>query len=955
MDVNGNSTPQVGLRSGAGRGPGGNGSGGRLGTANARANDANAVTPAGLTAAQQAAVLAMFEQNPAAMAMAMAMAGQAAGRTVTPDAASAAATTPARQLGQVGLQSILRTPRVSVLDPDDPRALQQGYEGRIGRAAAPGPATAAPTAATAATGRAAGQETGQAGTTAAGNATGDAAGVAADVPRVVPEPTLVAALGAMAESEEQDPSIVVGELQTLGKTKPATAAKWRDRLCTVTEPLAVVAMQEDQSTLTVLHSFLHYAARRRGDPNHDRIIAAMGDRIGDSDPTWVRIKPALFDWRQVAMVSDTTETGELAKFYDNDDNRDKFFDAAGHVEANKTWWPKLTIIPSKVAKEVEERENGVTPYELYEMLVAYEQEKEEDVKEWLVAPKMYCLMAACKGTSADTSYMAYTFPVVTRVTPELRTEMEKQLNRTLGTRPAPQPTAPQPNTFDQSGAADAIAAQTQALAALLPAQVNMVDKVVEGMDKGFNVASRLFRDHLNVGSGIHKAFTKHMKGAVMGFSEVLDWADVDPLWHDIEGTKNDHDLRRILKTAWEARKTNLGQMFYDVYWGEETMTSLRKAMYVVSNVAMYETIERGFNPVLFFPLELEDEMEMEAEYQARLEAGVVTTDDTAKKAKRKVRKPPRTWEELVMWLNTWVEVLAMLHARCDHLRGVNAVRQKLATLGERKKKYSARYWVTIAWVVYDDSVRYFGQYAPYDDLTVATDRDDIQFPMSGLHQFAQGMGGYYEVNVVTLPWQWRVAAEEQDKLNKTLRGGGRGGGRGRGGGTGGGGGARGGTGGGGGYSGGDDASGGRGGGRGRGARNNKRGRDEGDNNDQGSGTEFQRQHPDRYGRSAVNPAVHPKIKRAMQPVVKGTYIPLAEVMKASEITFTQLRRWDDTENGICPAFGSGKCTNPFCKADHLLGDETHDAWADQFCNLCESGIKLVKDEGAEKYKVERRR
>ena len=148
------------------------------------------------------------------------------------------------------------------------------------------------------------------------------------------------------------------------------------------------------------------------------------------------------------------------------------------------------------------------------------------------------------------------------------------------------------------------------------------------------------------------------KATLCGFSEVLTWEDMEPIWHKLEETKSDHDMRRIIKTEWEARKTSLMGMFYDVYWAEEPMTSLRKGMYVVSNYGMFETLERGFNPNLFFPLEAEEEMEMEAEYQARLEAGVTTTADTAGRHRKTPRKPPRTWEELVMWLNTWVQVVA---------------------------------------------------------------------------------------------------------------------------------------------------------------------------------------------------------------------------------------------------------------------------------------------------------
>ena len=82
-------------------------------------------------------------------AVAQAQAGRATGGGIAlPEAAGMTTPMTAQALGQIGLQSTLRgdgcTPRVQISDPDDPRAFQQSYAGRIDQAAA---AAAAPAAA----------------------------------------------------------------------------------------------------------------------------------------------------------------------------------------------------------------------------------------------------------------------------------------------------------------------------------------------------------------------------------------------------------------------------------------------------------------------------------------------------------------------------------------------------------------------------------------------------------------------------------------------------------------------------------------------------------------------------------------------------------------------------------------------------------------------------------------
>ena len=60
-----------------------------------------------------------------------------------------------------------------------------------------------------------------------------------------------------------------------------------------------------------------------------------------------------------------------------------------------------------------------------------------------------------------------------------------------------------------------------------------------------------------------------------------------PIWTEIEGCKSDRDLRVILQTNWKKDKKDLNAMFYDVYWGEELMKTIRTADFTRSNRATF--------------------------------------------------------------------------------------------------------------------------------------------------------------------------------------------------------------------------------------------------------------------------------------------------------------------------------------------------------------------------------
>ena len=62
-------------------------------------------------------------------------------------------------------------------------------------------------------------------------------------------------------------------------------------------------------------------------------------------------------------------------------------------------------------------------------------------------------------------------------------------------------------------------------------------------------------------------------------------------------------------------------MFYDVYWGEELMKTIRTADFTRSNRAAFFTSEMGLSFLLLMPRTKDDVIGMEEEWQRRLRAG----------------------------------------------------------------------------------------------------------------------------------------------------------------------------------------------------------------------------------------------------------------------------------------------------------------------------------------------
>ena len=87
----------------------------------------------------------------------------------------------------------------------------------------------------------------------------------------------------------------------------------------------------------------------------------------------------------------------------------------------------------------------------------------------------------------------------------------------------------------------------------------------------------------------------------------------------------------------------------------------------------------------------------------------------------------------------------------------------------------------------------------------------------------------------------------------------------------------------------------------------------------------------------------------MQEHIKETLagmgnVPFVKILDANNKTYFHLRGNNNYSQGIYPAFATGLCTYKDCKAAHLLGQETPQAWATLLSQEIEAGCIRIKSE-----------
>ena len=78
----------------------------------------------------------------------------------------------------------------------------------------------------------------------------------------------------------------------------------------------------------------------------------------------------------------------------------------------------------------------------------------------------------------------------------------------------------------------------------------------------------------------------------------MAWDRIQPIWREIEGTKTDLGLRRMLGMHWPKNQSNLKVMFYNIYWVEvkDLMTLVQKVEFTESGGATFVTCDHRVWP-----------------------------------------------------------------------------------------------------------------------------------------------------------------------------------------------------------------------------------------------------------------------------------------------------------------------------------------------------------------------
>ena len=726
--------------------------------------------------------------------------------------------------------------------------------------------------------------------------------------------TLRKRLKVVATEQAEDADLAADLERYQGTAQADDVAKLIDTHTQVDEPMVLCAMATDARKATLVHSLIRYFGGRRKDPDFEnRLMGALGDRKADgTDPPFVTLRQAAFEWKSVKLPTDAARDGAMTDWYA--DGNTEFFNATGGQTNNTaTRVPVMGLLPAALGlKALKER---MTPWEVYLAIVEFEESAGEDVKRLLTHTKNWCIAASMKGTTKHCSKMACQMTPVYDAPEKVAKTLAERLAQTIGRSKPASPSGPAPQAFPQLTPQQIATTAMQSMARhAAPSADALGDSFVKGVELAMRTLSN------NASEEKHKGFTDTQKGKIMGWCGAGSWADVPHLWHEIEKSKSDDDLRAVLTQHWKQFEGNINVLFYRIYWAEELLTSLRKVTLTKSARATWATTEKGISPLLLMPRTEETRLAIEFEYQRRLAAGKNVTVADLQRAEREPRLPPQRYEELIMLLTTYALFLEMLFGAMNaHLRGVNAIRRELLAMADHKHLYDKWFYAQITWAIIDDGVDHFNQWMPFADIQAATTtraRESLVWPTTRLLRLATSLGQQTNINLVTFPREWTKAMTSganggRDHSNTGFN---TGTGRGRGGG--------------------DERT---GGGRGKGNETTGGGG--------AGGGSWRKRHPARYvykDGKVANPHAPASLVAAVAPIA-GSDTTFADVLRAAKSGHKKLAKLGgkDFNDNVCPQYSCGECTFQYCKSAHLYENEMPGGYAAKVGEVVKRGVAMA--------------
>ena len=200
-------------------------------------------------------------------------------------------------------------------------------------------------------------------------------------------PTLIESLQKLGEEQAEDEDVLT-DMKIQGKTRPNSYKVFREHAVLQDELFVVVAMMNSQF-VQPLHSFIKFASSGRQSCQYNgEYLAAIGDRVGQADTPYVKVKKSYFDWKEAKPVKRLDDTSEITSFYDDGYNRIKNFDPAGmdaEVEETGVYVPKIPLVPAEVALKI--ATTPTTPWELHQHTCDYKEGRDAAVKSMLTPVK----------------------------------------------------------------------------------------------------------------------------------------------------------------------------------------------------------------------------------------------------------------------------------------------------------------------------------------------------------------------------------------------------------------------------------------------------------------------------------------------------------------------------------------------------------------------------------------
>ena len=735
-------------------------------------------------------------------------------------------------------------------------------------------------------------------------------------------PTLEAGLKKIALAQSEDADIAL-DLDIQGKEHPTDYTRWREYLTTLQEPMVLVGLIKNNSpVIQLFHSIGFFAAPPRNRDIHSgKYIAAVGDRSGDAEPSFVTMTEDDLKWKSNYLPASCAEDSPIGEFFANAENQWDFCPKENITELSedKHGFPLLPMVPGEVGYKIARRQargEAVTVWDLLFMLVEYVQGRSDDVKAVVQPAINFASFATVEGTRGN-SQGALTLPAVLNPSPALRKFMSQRLETTLGHREKQQPVIAQPSMFAQRTVQQVAEGAIRALQPQAPPQVSLAD-IGEHYQKGVNDMMRIMQENQS-DSVYGKRFTEVQKASICGWSGVTTWKDVPDIWKQIERSKLDSDLRRVLTEAFKRFEEDINLDFHRIYWVDKLMESLRKVELAAMDHCSFLTSEEGLSILLLMPFSPEEKSLMELEKRRKqLSKGNWSYAD-AKRAEKLPRIPPGRYSEVIQLLTTYGLVLQVLfgsHKSNRHLAGVNAVRAQLKMMGNVQHKLEPLYFINVIWAVMQDACAHFSECMPPEEIAAgAATPSTLRWPRSGLPEVVASMRGKQSLNFFDLPDEWReVVTNSAYQRSMATTGGWDGGGF-------------------------DTKE------AWKPALDEKSGKQPGKRGEQKSKWD------------PLNHNIDPMIAKFVQPHRNGNgNLSLSNIFTQGGVTKKQAAQWLGTEEGICPSFSTGYCGNARCPWQHLPAKALPDEYPKYLCNLldkCLHGKKRKRADGGDEGKSAR--